>query len=332
MDDQFMLSGWRKPRADFASKLRQSLDHVESEAIVHHQPRPVARYLAYAAGLLLAVSALMLPSVRAGARAFLDVFRVVNFAPVPLQADQMRKFDPGSNVDLPRLLGEQVVVLKEPTPPQRMATPQEAAATVGVPIRLPTWLPVGLERGPIEVMGEHAVRVTINTETVNSLIDAFGIHDLRVPDTANGESATLRVHPIVRVDYERAGDDKRRAKRVMLLQGRSPEALLPAGVELASLAEIGLRIMGLERTEAHRFANSVDWRTTLIVPVPVDIATFRQIDVQGNPGLIIETRNTPQQRNAQQGTHIMWSSRGSVFALTGNVPAEELFEMAQSVQ
>jgi hypothetical protein len=235
-------------------------------------------------------------------------------------------------VDLPRLLGEQVVVLKEPTPPQRVATLKEAGATAGVPIRVPTWLPVGLEQGLIEVMGEHAVRVTIDTETVNSLIDAFGIHDLRVPDMANGESATLRVHPIVRVDYERAGDAKKRATRAMLLQGRSPEAMLPAGVDLASLAEIGLRIMGLDRAEAHRFASSVDWRTTLIVPVPADIATFRQIDVQGNPGLINETRPTPQQRNAQQGTHILWTSRGSVFALTGNVSAEELFEMAQSVQ
>jgi len=329
MDDEFMLSGWRKPRADFARKLRQSLGHAESEAVVYHQPRRATRYLAYAASLLLVVSAFTLPSVRANARAFLDLFRVVNFAPVSVQADQIRKFNPGSNVDLPRLLGEQVVVLKEPTPPRRVTTPQQAGAAAGVPIRLPTWLPVGLEQGLIEVMGEHALRVTINTEAVNSLIDAFGIHDLRVPDAVNGESATLLVHPIVRVDYQRAGDNK---KRAMLLQGRSPEATLPEGVDLASLAEIGLRILGLESAEAYRFANSVDWRTTLIVPVPADIATFRQIDVQGNPGLIIEARRRPQQRNAQQGTQILWSSGGSVFALMGNVPSEELFEIAQSVQ
>jgi hypothetical protein len=329
MDDEFMLSGWRKPRADFARKLRQSLDHAESEAVVHRQPRRVMRSLAYAASFLLAVSAFTLPSVRASARAFLDLFRVVNFAPVSVQADQIRKFNPGSNVDLPRLLGDQIVVLKEPSPPRRVTTPQEAAAAAGVPVRLPTWLPVGLEQGPIEVIGEQAVRVTLNTEAVNSLIDAFGIHDLRLPDAVNGESATLHVHPIVSVDYQRTGNPQR---RVMLFQGRSPEATLPEGIDLASLAEIGLRVLGLESAEAHRFASSVDWRTTLIVPVPADIATFRQIDVQGSPGLIIETRRKPQQRDAQQGTHILWSARGSVFALMGTVPAEELFEIAQSVQ
>jgi hypothetical protein len=329
MDDQFMLSGWRKPRAGFAKKLRQSLDHVESEAVVYHQPRRITRYLAYAATFLLAVSAFTLPSVRASARAFLDLFRVVNFAPVSVQADQIRKFNPGNNLDLPKLLGEQVVVLKEPTPPHQVTTPQEAGAAAGVPIRLPTWLPVGLEQGSFQVMGEHAVRVTINTAVINSLIDAFGIDDLRVPDAVNGESATLRVHPIVGVEYQRAGKNQ---KQAMLLQGRSPEATFPAGVDLVTLAEIGLRIMGLKSAEAHRFANSVDWRTTLIVPVPADIATFRQIDVQGNPGLIIEAKRGPQQRNAQQGTQILWTSRGSVFALMGNLPSEELFEMAQSVQ
>lgn len=331
MDDQFMLGGWRKPRADFANKLRQRLDHLESEALVHHQPRPVTRYLAYAASFLIAVSAFTLPSVRAGARAFLDLFRVVNFAPVAVSTDRIRKFNPDSNVDLPRLLGEQVVVLKEPTAPRSVATLQEAAAAAGVPIRVPTWLPVGLEQSSIEVMSEHAARITINTEVVNSLIDAFGIEDLRVPDTVNGESATLRVHPIVRVDYERASNGKFR-KQAMLLQGRSPEALLPAGVELATLAEIGLRVMGLDRAEAHRFAGSVDWRTTLIVPVPADVAVFRQIDVQGNPGLIVEAKHRPQQRNSQQATFILWTARGSVFALAGNVSREELFEMAQSVQ
>lgn len=326
MDDKFMLSGWRKPHADFTKRLRQRLDHVESEMVVNPRHGRVTRYLAYAASLLLAVSAFSLPSVRANARAFLDLFRVVNFAPVSVRADQIRKLDLGNNVDLPRLLGEQVVVLKEPTPARQVTTQQEAGAAAGVAIRLPTWLPVGLEQNGIQVLGEHAVRVTINTETMNSLIDALGIHDLRVPDAINGESATLRVHPIVRIDYRHAG------KTVMLLQGRSPEATLPEGIDLASLAEIGLRMLGLDSAEAHRFANSVDWRTTLVVPVPADIAMFRQIDVSGNPGLIIETRHGRKEQNMQQGTQILWSSGGAVFALLGNVASEELFEIAQSVQ
>jgi hypothetical protein len=330
MNDEFMLGGWRKPRPDFARGLRQKLDRLESEAIVYQEPRRWTRYLAYAATLLLVFGAFTLPSVRAGARAFLDLFRVVNFAPVSVQESRVRQFNPGDNVDLPRLLGEQVVVLKEPTPPQQVSTLQEAASAAGVRVRLPAWLPVDLQQDLIEVMGEHALQVTVNTATMNSLIDALGIQDLRVPDEVNGKSATLRVHPIVRVDYAASGDGPR---RVILLQGRSPEATLPQGVDLASLAEIGLRIMGMEGAEAHRFANSVDWRTTLIVPVPANIATFRQIHVQGNPGLIIESVRTEEE--AEQGgarAHILWSSGGSVFALAGSVRPEELFEIAQSVQ
>ncbi len=41
---------------------------------------------------------------------------------------------------------------------------------------------------------------------------------------------------------------------------------------------------------------------------------------------------TPGDVRLRSAAQLMWSSGGSVFVLTGNVHAEELFEMAQSVQ
>jgi hypothetical protein len=113
---------------------------------------------------------------------------------------------------------------------------------------------------------------------------------------------------------------------------------MPAGLDLAMLAEIGLRVLGMVSGEARRFAQSVDWRSTLIVPIPVDAATFRQIDVRGNQGLLIEStglKRSPDGERQPPGPlvrHILWSAGGSVFALSGNVPSEELFEIAQNVQ
>ncbi len=332
MDDDFMLSAWRRPRAEFARKLRQNLDRVESEELVTQHPRPVARYLAYAATVLLVVGAFTLPSVRAGAQAFLDLFRVVHFAPVSVHADQMRKISPEKGMNLAKLLGDQVEVLKEPAPPKQLATIQEATAAAGVRIREPAWLPVGFQQVGIDVMDEHAMRVTLNSSTLNQLVDAFGIDDLRVPDSINGKTATVRVHPIVHIGYMRSGDN---ARKVSLMQGRSPEASLPAGLDLATLAEMGLRVLGMEKGEARRFAQSVDWRSTLVVPIPVEAASFRQIDVRGNQGLLIEMASRERSERHAEGPpvrHILWSAEGSVFALTGNVPAEELFEIAQNVQ
>jgi hypothetical protein len=134
------------------------------------------------------------------------------------------------------------------------------------------------------------------------------------------------VPAIVRVTYRSQNRD------VMLLQARQPEVSFPAGIDLASLAEIGLRVLGMKPGEAHRFAQNVDWRTTLIVPVPADVSVFRQVDVQGNPGLLIVTVRRSARGVLPQDSRVLWSSGDSVFALVGNVQPTELFEMAQSVR
>jgi hypothetical protein len=104
----------------------------------------------------------------------------------------------------------------------------------------------------------------------------------------------------------------------------------PAGLDLAVLAEIGLRILGLDRVQAYRFANSIDWRTTLVVPVPANAASFREVNVQGQTALFIEA--VGDAAGPRNEAVIMWSREGNVYALRGALRAPELLEMAQTVQ
>jgi hypothetical protein len=124
------------------------------------------------------------------------------------------------------------------------------------------------------------------------------------------------------------GARKREERTLMLMQARAPSVTFPAGVDLAKLGEIALRILGLDRADAYRFAQSVDWRTTLILPVPVDAARLRQVDVQGNQGLLIERREGSKRPG---GTLLLWSSGEQVFALGGDIgPA--ILDIAGSMQ
>jgi hypothetical protein len=230
------------------------------------------------------------------------------------------------DLDLPRLLGEQVEVLKAPGAPRAVADPAAAGMAAGIQVRLPAWRPVGLEPQLIEVSTDQAMRFTASTAKLKRVLDAFGIDDLSVPDGIDGRSATVHVPAIVRVNYGGQGH------HVVLLQAHQPQVSFPAGIDLASLAEIGLRVLGVKPGEAHRFAQNVDWRTTLIVPVPADVQIFRQVDVQGNAGLLIETVRRNARGVMPEESRVLWSSGDSVFALLGNVRPTELFEMAQSVQ
>ncbi|MFL6600912.1 MAG: hypothetical protein ACJ8R9_06230 [Steroidobacteraceae bacterium] len=328
MDDDFMLSGWRKPPPDFAKRVRERLHQLDWEVSsgprALHRFKPTSRVAAGVAALALVVGAFMFPSMQAAGRAFLDLFRIVNFAPVSVQADRFSALMKRQDLDLPRMLSEQVEVLKPPEALQTVADPAAASKAAGIQVRMPAWRPVGLEPELIQVSADQMLRFTASTVKLKRVLNAFGIDDISVPDEIEGQSATVLVPPIVRITYRGQKDG------VMLLQARQPQVSFPTGVDLASLAEIGLRVLGVKPAEAHRFAQNVDWRTTLIVPVPADVAVFRQVDIQGSPGLLIENVRSGAYVHPQE-SRLLWSAGNSVFALVGNVPPAELFEMAQSV-
>jgi len=319
MDDQFLHDLRREPAPAFARRLRVSLQQRDlAEDSRAGAPRAV-RWAALAASVVIVSVAFTFPSVRAGAQAFLDLFRVVSITGLAFDAARLDELE-ASGLDLPRMLGGQVEVLAEPGPTISFATPEDAAAAAGIPVRSPAWIPVGWERSSIEVIGEHAMRVTASTQSLEQLLDHLAIDDVSLPLGLDGETATVRVPPVVTTTY-RNGDQVFR-----LTQSRSPEVEFPAGVDLAALAEIGLRLLGLERDEAYRFAQSIDWRTTLIVPVPAAAAAFREVDVAGGNGLLIESRQP-------RGSHLLlWAADERVFALGGSLRPAAMLEMAQTVQ
>lgn len=326
MDDQFMLTGLRNPRPDFAAQLRQRLRGLDAVRNRHARWRIAFRTVAYAASLLLAVGVFALPSFRAGAEAFLDMFRVVNFAAISVQQERVNALMGRQRLDLPRMLGEQVRVLHAPGADRTVETPEEAGTLAGIAVRMPAWLPPGLTLQRIEVSGDQSWTVTASAEKLQRALDTFGINDLSVPAGIDGQVSSIYVPPVVRVTYGT------QSHRVVFVEARQPDATLPAGIDLPQLAQIGLRVLGVDRTQAHRFAQEVDWRTTLVVPVSAEGSVFRRVDIQGNSGLLVEPVHRASGSALRVESTLLWSAGDSVFALSGSVSSEELFEMAQSVQ
>ena len=320
MNEDFMLSAWRKPPPPYAAQLRGRLRQLDAARAASPRRRHVLQAVACAASLLLAVGLFALPSVRAGAETFLDLFRVVNFVAVPVPTARVTALQRG--LDLPRMLGEQVHVVQAAGPPQGVATAEQAGVLTGIAVHLPTWLPEGLTLQWIEVLGEQRWTIAASSQKLQQVLDTLGITDLAVPPGLDGQTAAIHVYPSMRVTYGT------RTGQVLFIQARQPDAVLPPGTDLPLLAEIGLRVLGFEPNEARRFANSIDWRTTLLVPVPASVANFHEVDIGAGKGLLIETAGTNGPRTSQ----LLWSAGNSVFALIGDVRPEELFEMARSTQ
>jgi hypothetical protein len=348
VDDSFLKALRQDPSADFARQLWAQLETFGARpngrgVAAGHPGRPVRlgpvnvrRWAAVAASVLLIGLAFGLPGVRAAAQAFLDLFRVRNFAAVPISVDRLGALQ-AAHLSLPELVSSQIEELQKPGPPASFPDTRSAAAAAGIALRLPAWLPVGWELSQVQVLGPRAMRVTASAGKLRQLVQSIGLQDVDVPETIDGKSATVRTSAVVKVTY------RHEDRTVTVLQTRSPGVDLPPGLDLPVLGEIGLRILGLSAQEAHRFAQNVDWRTTLVVPVPVNVASFRNVDVQGSQALLLETAQAPAGQRApgpkitggpgrwRDETLLLWSAGDEVFALQGTLDPRELLEMAQSI-
>jgi hypothetical protein len=321
MDDQFLRDLKKQPSPEFAARLRATLRTVPPRAVARVAPAPrVRKWFAAAASIAVVGFAFTLPPVQAAAEAFLDLFRVKNFTgvqfdPGRLQTLEASGFDPG------QMFGSVEPLTPQPQPVS-YATVADASAAAGIRVRVPAWVPQGYTSSGFMGTSEMAARVTLKTAGLQALLDALGLADVELPEGLDGQAATVRIPPVVTQTFA-YGD-----MSLVVIQARSPDVSFPAGIDLSKLAYAGLRVLGMSRDEAYRMSVTIDWRSTLIVPVPSQAAAYRPINVSGNEGLLI----TGVAQEGHIGGVLMWSAGEQTYAVAGPVGDEELLEIAQTLQ
>ena len=73
----------------------------------------------------------------------------------------------------------------------------------------------------------------------------------------------------------------------------------------------------------------------LPVPVPANVSSFREVQVQGNKALLVTTTGQdtgPHRHFGGSGSFLMWADGEMVYCLCGNLAELELTEMANSLQ
>jgi hypothetical protein len=111
---------------------------------------------------------------------------------------------------------------------------------------------------------------------------------------------------------------------IVLLQSPSPLVEYPENVDTAALGEALLRVLGMDARQARRLAQSIDWTNTMLLPVPENVASFSEVEVDGVSGIALTSING---RDAA----IMWQKDGVVFVLSGQ-HISDLLTAAASLQ
>lgn len=272
------------------------------------------------AAIVVLLSLLALPPVRAAADQLLQIFRVqkVLFVPIsPERIEQLKKL----NFDGKTLFVATPKQVNQPAPPRIVASADAASSAVGFPARQPTVFPSAPSTTEMVVHDRSVVQFQVNVESARQLLALLNVDDVTLPDSLGTKPITGDVPPFLETRYRGNG------YTLTLYQGRSPTVTLPDGVELAQLGRVALRVLGMDPDKAAVMSRQIDWSSTLIFPFPKNIRDVRQVQIGGAQGLLI---NDDRGRNWQ----LYWQNgdRFSVLEGQGRMTDAEIIATAESIR
>jgi hypothetical protein len=278
-------------------------------------------------GLVLVLGvAMAFPSVQAIANSFLGLFRVQQITFVQLNATDLPQ-QLGSSQQFENMLSKDAK-FETVGEVQTAATAAEASSLAGIPVRLPAQIE-GTPDLTIQP-GEHAT-LKIDLPTVKALLWGIGQDKIDLPANLNGAIVTVDLPRPVTAEYgnckaspetaHEAGADPDmpgspiQTDCTTLIQLASPTISAPPGLDLTQLGQAYLQVLGMSPQEAAKFSQSVDWTTTLVVPVPNSHGiSYENVSVDGVNGTIIQ-----QDRNIGGSMHtfttLLWVKNGIVYSL-----------------
>jgi hypothetical protein len=116
------------------------------------------------------------------------------------------------------------------------------------------------------------------------------------------------------------------------VQLASPTVSTPPGADISQVGEAFLQLLGLSPAEAQHFAQTIDWSSTLVIPLPQDAASFRDVTVDGVPGVLIQSN--PRASGGPRYAHytLFWEKNGTVYSLSGTGDPTRAAELANSLR
>lgn len=280
------------------------------------------RALAGIAALAVLVALFALPPVRALARDFLGLFRVERFVVVSVDGERMEAI--ANALEEGAFFGEPEM-LAEPGEPVEVASLDEAAALAGFqPLQ-----PEGYgDPSSVQVMGAGRARFTPDAEAMRAVFEAVGLDPALLPAEIDGKPFDISMPAGVIQVYDDGDPDLPNDFSVM--QMPSPSVEVPEGVDMQALGEVMLQFLGMSPAEAARLSQSIDWTTTLVLPIPADVASVQEVSVQGTTGLLFDAGDYEDIDGG--GGALLWQKDGMVTMITGARSSLNLLTIAGSLR
>lgn len=203
---------------------------------------------------------------------------------------------------------------------QNVSSVEEASQLIGTPVRLPTEL-----EGQPELQVQPAGRVTfnLNVARIQGILDEIGRTDIQLPEGLDGAVITIDIPAGLNArygncQYSTSNDpDNPQPSRTRnctnFVQIGSPTITAPPGLDVEKIGEAYLQILGMSSDEASHFAQNIDWTTTFVVPLPSSGVDYKDVDVDGVTGTLVQNPGSGYYKSYD----LLWIKDGVVYALNG---------------
>lgn len=243
---------------------------------------------------------------------------------------------------LSQLISDNVVFTMQPGKPQETASREQASQMAGFPVRL---VSARQDAPHLSVEGEQAFHMTLNRDRLQAIVDEAGRSDVQLPASIDGAEVAVHIPKLVVARYgdlpaakgnAQPPDNRSSAPSqadlknfLLLAQVPSPTVSVPPNLNIAQVAEAGLELAGMTPADAQTFVQSIDWTSTLVIPVPREGGSYQKQIVDGVEGELI---TMPQQRRRPAGYTLIWVKNGIIYSLAGFSDPAEVVAMADSLQ
>jgi Putative zinc-finger len=299
--------------------------------------------LAWSVSLVVAIVAISLafPAARSFAQRLLATLRVERVQTVNLDFGPLEKGMSRQPIDaFAKLLSENAVVTTDEKG-SSAATRDAASQDTGFPVRL---VSARSDQPAFEITGAHAFHMTLDRSRLQDILDQSGRSDLMLPASIDGASVSVQIPRAVAVSYGsckmKHADQTNSASPapanspmdpcLLLIQAPSPVVNVPSDLNIQQLAEIGLQLAGWNPEKARQFCQSVDWRSTLVLPIPRAVDSSETVSINGTRGTLL--RFPPDSRKDKPAFALIWIENGIIYNLMGTGDSATAVQLASSLQ
>jgi hypothetical protein len=225
----------------------------------------------------------------------------------------------------------------------------QAAQLAGYPIS--TIGSLGVPQS-VEVNDEAAFQLTLNRDRIETLLEEVGHSDIHIPESANGALIAVHIpktvvsmygdcparHSHSISDTQSRGEAlaERKMERmatmksnncIYLIQAPSPTVIVPPSLNMSQIAGAALELAGMNPADARAFCQTVDWSTTMVIPIPRDTGSVQTVTVDGVEGTLITEKLSPGNRYS-----LLWVKNGVIHSLSGRGNSSDALSLAASLQ